>query len=153
MESSLQLLNSAICSHVQYINKWAWSCSNKTFFTKTGRGWIWPMDRRSVNSGSAVWTNCSLMSLQFWLSLTFSPEEFFSPRLEVTLLPNYPSGLHSLRSSSLPSSSSDCPQARLSVSPAAEMPCLQLCFVYLSNYPSLIPLKDWLAGIRLVFFP
>ena len=33
------------------------------------------------------------------------------------------------------------------------MPSPQLCFVYLSNYPSLIPLKDWLAGIRLVFFP
>lgn len=33
------------------------------------------------------------------------------------------------------------------------MPSSQLCFVYLSNYPSLIPLKDWLAGICLVFLP
>lgn len=33
------------------------------------------------------------------------------------------------------------------------MPSSQLCFVYLSNYPSLIPLKDWLVGICLVFLP
>lgn len=64
----------------------------------------------------------------------------------------YPSGLHFQKSSS--SSSFDMSVYKtVSVSPAAEMPSSQLCFVYLSNYPSLIPLKDWLAGICLVFFP
>lgn len=64
----------------------------------------------------------------------------------------YPSGLHFQKSSS--SSSFDMSVYKsVSVSPAAEMPSSQLCFVYLSNYPSLIPLKDWLAGICFVFFP
>lgn len=33
------------------------------------------------------------------------------------------------------------------------MPFSQACFVFLSNYPYLNPLKQWLAGILLVFLP
>ena len=38
-------------NHRQYINEWAWLCSNKTSFTKTDSELIWPTGRSLLNPG------------------------------------------------------------------------------------------------------